>query len=113
MDEELELTDEEREVMAKMGRKGGLRCMEKHGKEHFQRIGKMGGEENARRRSLTWYQKLGALGGKAVLEKYGKEFFENMGKAGGTKTAERGLAYYAEIGRKGGQAKGKRRADRD
>lgn len=50
---------------ADAGRKGGKRTSERHGKEHYQKIGSMGGQK--------------------VKEKHGKEFYSRIGKMHGRK----------------------------
>lgn len=40
-------------------------------------------------------------GGQAVREKYGPAFFAQIGKKGGETMRQRGPDYFAEIGRKG------------
>lgn len=65
------------------------------------------------------HQEAGKLGGLKTLERQlglcphckrpmVGDYFKKIGAKGGSKTAQKGSAYYSEIGKKGGRPRGKR-----
>lgn len=54
---------------AEAGRRGGLKTKERHGREYFGRIGRLGGRK----------------GGESTKRRYGVEFYRAIGRKGGSK----------------------------
>lgn len=52
---------------AEAGRKGGLTTKQRHGDDHFSKIGRLGGKK----------------GGEATKQRYGVEFYQQIGRKGG------------------------------
>jgi general stress protein YciG len=53
---------------AEAGRKGGLTTKQRHGDDHFSKIGRLGGKK----------------GGEATKQRYGVEFYQQIGRKGGS-----------------------------
>lgn len=129
---------EKKELTAReIGRMGGLSTKERHGREHFIRMGRKAAEVLKQRYGQAHYMKMaearrrkknepsnaveeerpsmtaseaGRKGGKIVLEKYGPAHFIEAGRKGGSTTRERyGSEHYSRIGRIGGRAKARNR----
>ena len=67
---------------------GGFAVLKKYGREHYQEIGRKGGEAT---KATADYAEIGRAGGESTKRKYGSKF-------------------YAEIGRQGGQRRGRRKS---
>lgn len=130
---------EKKELTAReIGRMGGLSTKERHGREHFIRMGRKAAEVLKQRYGQAHYVKMaearrqkknnpstaveeerpsmtaseaGRKGGKTVLAKYGPAHFVEAGRKGGSTTRERyGSEHYSRIGRIGGKAKARNRS---
>lgn len=76
-----------KEFYRRIGRKGGLSCLHKYGKEFFAKI-------SSRRK-----------GGIAVLKKYGKEYFRELGrKSGQLRLRSKGKEFFTSISKLGVKA---------
>lgn len=82
-----------------LGKLGGDKTVEKHGREHFQRLGRLGGQ--ATKAKGFDYAAMGAKGG-AVVALRGREYFQAIGRKGGAAIKARGTDYVA-LGKLGGR----------
>lgn len=58
------------------------------------------------KRNKEHYQRIGSLGGNIIKERYGTAYFATIGRKGGTSTkALFGRAHYQQMGKRGGEAR--------
>jgi general stress protein YciG len=81
-------TPEGRAQRVAAGRKGGTRCRERHGLEHYARAGRKGGTTTLARHGKAHYAKLGHTGGSKTAATHGRAFYEEIGRLGGGKVRE-------------------------
>lgn len=75
---------EENEISCReAGRRGGKKCSETHGREHYCRIGEKGGRTTVEKHGSEHYQRIGSMGGSTTAKRHGPEFFEKIGRKGG------------------------------
>jgi general stress protein YciG len=78
------VTDTERAEARRAGAaKGAAETMQRHGHEHYVRIGKLGGAATREKCGTAHYQKAGQLGGRACLDAHGLDHYVELGKRGG------------------------------
>jgi len=53
------------------GRRGGAKTRDKHGREFYVTIGRMGGRLGGRGRPRDFHKRIDKTGGEAILEKHG------------------------------------------
>ena len=90
------------------GRRGGEAVKAKYGREHYARIGQVGGAKVAER-GPAFFSAIGQIGGSKVRDTHGAEFYREIGSKGGAAVRDKhGDDYYARIGRLGGSRGGNR-----
>lgn len=73
--------------------------------------GRLGGLVTAARYGREHYQQMGRAGGRTTVERYGREHLEEIAIARGERLLEiRGVAWFAEMGRRSAAARAARKA---
>jgi DNA-binding Xre family transcriptional regulator len=81
------------------GRLGGLVVLERHGRHHYRRIGRLGGESFTLRHGDSLATESRRRGGETARDRYGDEHYRRIGRRGGEATSERhGPAFHRRLG---------------
>lgn len=74
-------------TVSEAGRLGGFATVQKHGAEHYRRIGARGGAATVQKHGKDHFSKAGKIGGAATVERHGRKHFEAIGRKGGAAIA--------------------------
>ena len=109
-----ERKDEGDLTVREAGRRGGQKVRDKHGREFYVEIGKLGGRViSQKKRGTGFFVRIGKKGGDSTVAGHDREHFAKIGRMGGEALkAARDPGYYAEIGRKGRQKRREAAKDR-
>jgi general stress protein YciG len=88
------------------GRRGGEKRKEDLGPEGYAMLGRKGGERTAETHGRQFYQEIGRKGGEARAEDLGPEGYSALGRKGGEKVSQN-RAHMSAIGKKGGESRRK------
>ena len=73
------MANEDRKLTLKeASRRGGLKTLERYGKNFFAEMGRKGSEVRLRKYGPDYYKMIGKKGGDATLAKYGIEYLRNL-----------------------------------
>jgi very-short-patch-repair endonuclease len=101
------MVDKNIEYYREIGRKGGLSCLKRYGREYFSKIAgrKKCGNAILRKYGKEHFKKLGKKSGELRLQKRGREFFKTISKIGIQKLKEKyGENVFSELGKRGAEA---------
>lgn len=76
---------------SEMGKRGGasLKAKVKDNPDYFRELGRKGGKKTADTHGKEYYSAMGKKGGEALRAQRGDEFYEEIGKVGGLESRKR------------------------